>query len=181
MIASSTVDITQTLRFLVDPELRQLLVDAGFGFLASIPQIEGLNLPQPVTSTTLAVTPPDPNAPVEPVLDPLTAFVNLLPTSFAFTQTVMQDLEVLAVGSDTQASPLGTGLSPQGSQILIFRVTFEEAEKLQFIQNNTSMALMLLPADLPYNEVESIGVIIDDIFDVTTRIERELEKAFGSG
>lgn len=175
IISSATVNIAQTLQFLTDPDLRQLLADAGFGVpFADLP------LPDPVEPDFPVVPPEDPDVPVEEPVDPLTAFVNLLPTSFAFTQTVMQDLEVLAVGADTRPSPLGTGLSPQGSQIMVLEVTFEQAEKIQFIQNNTSIALMLLPSEFPYTLKESIGVIIDDIFDVTTRIEQELEAAFGS-
>jgi hypothetical protein len=59
-------------------------------------------------------------------------------------------------------------------------VTFEDAEKLQFIQNNTSVSFMLLPSEFPYTIKESRGVIIDDIFDVVTRLEEQLEAAFGS-
>ena len=92
----------------------------------------------------------------------------------------MQNLEVLAVGADTRPNPLGTGLSPQGGQILVLEVSFEDAEKFQFIQNNTQIALMLLPSEFPYTIKESRGVIIDDIFDVTRRIEEQLEAAFGN-
>ena len=103
-----------------------------------------------------------------------------IPTSFEFTQTVMQNLEVLAVGADTRPNPLGTGLAPQGSQIMVLEVTFEQAEKIQFIQNNTSVALMLLPSEFPYTIKESRGVIIDDIFDLVSRLEEQLEAAFGT-
>ena len=39
---------------------------------------------------------------------------------------------------------------------------------------------MLLPSEFPYTIKESIGVVIDDIFDIVPRIERLLEAAFGS-
>ena len=175
LIASDTVDITQTLEFLTNPELRQLLLDAGF-----IVPFSDLILPEPEPTPLFPVVPTEPTVEEEEPTDPLTAFVSTIPASFAFTQTVMQNLEVLAVGSDTRPNPLGTGLAPQGSQILVLEVTFEQAEKLQFIQNNTSIALMLLPSEFPYTIKESRGVIIDDIFDVARRIEEQLEAAFGN-
>ena len=107
------------------------------------------------------------------------AFISILNPSFAFTQTVMQNLEVMAVGPDTRPNLLGAGLTPQGSQILILEVTFEDAEKIQFIQNNTSFSFMLLPSEFPYTIKESRGVVIDDIFDFVTRLEDDLEAAFG--
>lgn len=175
IIASDTVDITQTLEFLTNPALRQLLADAGF-----IVPFSDITLPEPEPTPLFPVVPGDPTVIDEEPTDPLAAFVGTIPTSFAFTQTVMQDLEVLAVGSDTRPSPLGTGLSPQGSQILVLELTFDDAEKLQFIQNNTTIALMLLPSEFPYTIKESRGVIIDDIFKVARRIEDELEAAFGN-
>jgi Flp pilus assembly protein CpaB len=178
LIASDTVNISQTLQFLADPELRQLLADAGF-----VVPFTDIALPEPPTTTLPPVVPPN-GAPVgedePPPPDPLQAFIGTLDPSFAFTQTVMQNLEVLAVGADTRPSPLGTGLAPQGSQILVFEVTPEQAEKLQFIQNNTSIALTLLPSEFPYTPFEARGVIIDDIFDLVIRIQDELEAAFGS-
>lgn len=176
LLASDTVDVTQTLQFLTDPELRQLLIDAGF-----IVPFSDLELPEP-TEPEFPVAPADPTAPEdeEEPASPLEAFVSTIPASFQFTQTVMQDLEVLAVGADTRTSPLGTGLTPQGSQIVVLEVTFEDAEKIQFIQNNTSFAFTLLPSEFPYTIKESRGVVIDDIFDVVTRLEEQLEVAFGS-
>jgi hypothetical protein len=38
---------------------------------------------------------------------------------------------------------------------------------------------MFLPSEFPYTIKESLGVIIDDVFDVTARIESQLEAAFG--
>lgn len=177
LIASDTVNIAQTLQFLTDPDLRQLLIEAGF-----IVPFSDLNLPD-VTTTPEFPLDTNPLQPVEPT-SPLEAFVSTLPTSFEFTQTVMQNLEVLAVGADTRSdaggSTLGTGLAPQGSQIIILEVTFEQAEKIQYIQNNLSIALMLLPSEFPYTIKESRGVIIDDIFDVVARLADQLEAAFGS-
>ena len=174
LVASDTVDLTQTLQFLTDPALRQLLSDAGF-----IVPFADLVLPDVVETPGFPVAPIDPSVPVEEPTNPLLAFVGTLTPSFSFTQTVMQNLEVLAVGSDTRPAPLGTGLTPQGGQTFVLEVTFEQAEKLQFIQNNTSFAFMLLPSEFPYTIKESRGVVIDDIFDVVSRLEEQLEAAFG--
>ena len=126
------------------------------------------------------VVPPESPTVEETPTDPLSAFVSTINPSFAFTQTVMQNVEVLAVGADTRPSPLGTGLAPQGSQILVLEVTPEQAEKIQFITQNTSISLTLLPSEFPYTPFEARGVIIDDIFDLLIRIQEELEAAFGS-
>ena len=152
-----------------------MLIDAGF----FVP-FSDLVLPEAPTEPIFPVAPTDPTAPVQAPLDPLSAFVSTIPTSFPFTQTVMQELEVLAVGADTRPSPLGTGLTPVGSQIIVLEVTFEQAELIQFIQNNTSVAMMLLPSEHEYTKRDSRGVIIDDIFDVTVRIVEQLEAAFGN-
>ena len=175
IIASDNVDITQTLRFLEDPELRQLLADAGF-----IVPFTDIQLPEAPTVPLFPVLPPEGQIVEETPPDPVAAFVSTVRPSFEFTQTVMQNLEVLAVGADTRPSPLGTGLAPQGSQILVLQVTSEQAEEIQFIATNTSIALTLLPSEFPYTEIESRGVIIDDIFDLLIRIQDELEAAFGS-
>jgi Flp pilus assembly protein CpaB len=185
IIASSTVNITQTLEFLTDPELRQLLIDAGFIVPFSDIALPDITTPDFPVDTGGDPFQPAPSPDDPTVTDPLTAFVSTLPTSFPFTQTPvrLQNLEVLAVGADTRPSPLGTGLAPQGSQIMILEVTFEQAELIQFVQNNTSFAMMLLPSNedfAPYTIRESLGVIIDDVFDVVSRIESELEAAFGT-
>lgn len=186
IIASDTVNIAQTLEFLTDPDLRQLLIDAGFIVPFSdiaLPDITSPDFPIDTGGGDPFQPAPSPDEP--DVTDPLTAFVSTIPTSFDFTQTPvrLQNLEVLAVGADTRPSPLGTGLAPQGSQIMVLEVTFEQAELIQFVQNNTSIAMMLLPSNedfAPYTIRESLGVIIDDVFDVVARLESELEAAFGT-
>ncbi len=40
--------------------------------------------------------------------------------------------------------------------------------------------MMLLPSEFPYTIKESRGVIIDDIFDLVTRLEEDLEAVFGT-
>jgi hypothetical protein len=125
---------------------------------------------------------PTPGLPPEgdEVVDPVTEFVETIPNSIQFTQTVLQNIEVLAIGADTRPSPLGTGLEPQGSQIVVLEVTPEQAEQVEFAEQYTSVELALLPSEFPYTEFEARGVLVDDLFDVVTRIQEQLEAAFGS-
>ena len=64
--------------------------------------------------------------------DAITRLAQSLPGTIDFTQTVLQDIEVLAVGPDTRPSPLGTGLEPAGAQIVVLEVTPEQAEEIEF-------------------------------------------------
>jgi len=161
LIASESIDLNSSFELLKNPELRELLIGAGFG------------------QTVEATTPGQPEVdPVtgEVVVDPVTTFIETLPTSIEFTQTVLQNLEVLAYGADTRDAPLGTGLEPQGSQIITLEVTPEQAEKIQFAKGFTSISLMLLPdpEQFPYTEFEARGVTTDDLFDLVPRIQEIL-------
>ena len=102
-----------------------------------------------------------------------------LPGSVDFTQTVLQDVEVLAVGADTRPSPLGTGLEPAGSQIVVLEVTPEQAEKIEFARQYTSVALSLIPSgeDTVYSPFDSRGIVIDDLFSLIDRIREQFEEA----
>jgi Flp pilus assembly protein CpaB len=161
ILASASIQLSQSLELLKSPELRELLLGSDFG----------------------GGTPtPTPGVPAEgeEVVDPVTEFVETFPNSIQFTQTVLQNIEVLAVGADTRPSPLGTGLEPQGSQIIVLEVTPEQAEQVEFAEQYTSIELSLLPSEFPYTEFEARGVLVDDLFDVVTRIQEQLEAAFGS-
>jgi Flp pilus assembly protein CpaB len=159
LLASASVDLSQSVALLEDPELRQLLLGE-----------------QTVTTTTTAA----PNADgTSPENDAVTRLAQSLPGSVNFTQTVLQDVEVLAVGPDTRPSPLGTGLEPAGSQIVVLEVTPEQAEKIEFASQYTSVALSLIPSgdDKAYAQFESRGVIVDDLFTLIDRIREQFEEA----
>jgi Flp pilus assembly protein CpaB len=162
LIASANINLNSSFELLKDPELRELLIGAGFG--------------QPVPGTGSTTDPAVDPVTGEPVDDPVTTFVETLPSSIEFTQTVLQNLEVLAVGADTRDAPLGTGLEPQGSQIITLELTPEQAEKIEFSKQFTSIALMLLPdpEQFPYTEFEARGVTTDDLFDLVPRIQEIL-------
>ena len=158
LLASAAVDISSLVELYKDPELRELITGVA----------------------------PDPNPPTTFVegegegVDTVTSFVETFPTTINFTQTVLQDLEVIAVGPDTIIDPLGLGLEPQQSQVVILLVTPEQAEEIEFSKQYTAVTLTLLPGEAAYNEFEAPGVVIDDLFDLLDRIREQIEASFGS-
>lgn len=88
LLASFTLDTTSLNALLADPLTRDIV-------------LEGTNLSGLLTTTA----PQDPEfdeegnpIPQEPTTDALTRFAQSLPTEIEFTQTILQDLPVLAVG-----------------------------------------------------------------------------------
>jgi len=158
ILASADVQMDQFLNVIKDPELRALILGPGD---------DG-----PTTPTTTVV----PGFGPQPEDDPLTALAETFPTSIKFTQTVLQDIEVLAVGPDNQLQGLGTGLTPQTGSIIVLNVTPEQAEKIEFARNNTTVAMSLLPKDSPYTPFEARGVVVDDLFNLLDRIQEQLEQ-----
>lgn len=158
LLASAAVDLSQSVALLEDPELRTLLLGE-----------------QAVTTTTAAPT----GDGTTPESDAVTRLAQSLPGSVNFTQTVLQDIEVLAVGPDTRPSPLGSGLEPVGSQIVVLEVTPEQAEKIEFASQYTAVSLSLIPSgdDKAYAQFESRGVIVDDLFTLIDRIREQFEEA----
>jgi Flp pilus assembly protein CpaB len=163
LLASASVDLSQSVALLQDPELRGLL----------LPEL----LQETTTTTTFAPGIDDSGTSEE--LDPVARLAEALPGTVDFTQTVLQDVEVLAVGPDTRPSPLGTGLEPAGTQIVVLEVTPEQAEKIEFADQYTSVALSLIPSgdDTTYTAVESRGIIVDDLFTLIDRIREQFEEA----
>ena len=157
LLASATVEITDALSLYQYPDLAALFAESQQDTTAAPPAGEGEFA---ATTTT---------APAGPVI----------PTSIDFTQTILQDLEVLAVGADTRPSRVPSGLTPVGTQIIVLEVTPAQAEQIEFAQQYTSIALTLLPQG-PYTPFESSGVVVDDIFTLIDRIQAELEAALGS-
>jgi Flp pilus assembly protein CpaB len=153
LMASASVPINQFLSVVSDPELRALVLGGAFDqSAASAPDDQG------DTIAELAAT---------------------LPGSMDFVQTFLQDVEVIAVGPDTLPARIPTGLTPQGSQIIVLQVTPQEAELIQFAKDYSSVSTMLLPADVPYTPFDSVGVIIDDLFTLVDRIQAQLEDTLG--
>ncbi|MDK1019294.1 MAG: RcpC/CpaB family pilus assembly protein [Actinomycetota bacterium] len=95
-----------------------------------------------------------------------------IPASFDIVQTILQNVQVLAVGADTRPAPLDTGLDPI-SGIVVFEVTPLEAELIEYARQYTSIALSLLPTG-DYVPYDSQPVVVDDIFGLLDLIEAEL-------
>lgn len=108
-----------------------------------------------------------------------------IPTSFDVTQTILQNIQVLAVGIDTRPAPLDIGLDPGGLDpagllepvggVIVFEVTPREAELIEYARQHTSIALSLLPTG-EYVPYDSRPIVVDDIFGLLERIETELEQ-----
>ncbi|MBT8197838.1 MAG: Flp pilus assembly protein CpaB [Acidimicrobiia bacterium] len=121
----------------------------------------------------------EPAAPEVPVdeeagITPEEALAAATPQVFDYTETVLQELEVLAVGAFVREAPgEQPGLGPLGGEILVFEVTVEQAERIIWIDKFTDVTLVLLPEG--YVPVETEGVTGDDIFSIVERLQRELE------
>ncbi|MEA2001978.1 MAG: Flp pilus assembly protein CpaB [Actinomycetota bacterium] len=161
LLASISYDLTQSTQLLQDPELRQLLLgEAAVAQDAPAPPVTG-------------------EEGGEEQVDSVARLAETLPGTLDFTQTVLQDIEVLAVGPDTRPSPLGTGLTPAGAQIVVLEVTPEQAERIEFATQYTSVALSLIPSgdETAYTAIESRGIIVDDLFSLIERIREQFEEA----
>ena len=166
MIASASIDLSQSTALFEDPELRALLLGDN----------------TVVTTTTTAPTTQDSGTQTQQ--DAIARLAQTLPGSIDFTQTVLQDIEVLAVGPDTRPSPLGTGLTPAGGQIVVLEVTPEQAEKIQYAAQYSDVALSLIPSgenengqDKVYDPFTSNGVTVDDLFSLIDRLRAQFEEA----
>jgi len=96
-----------------------------------------------------------------------------IPSSIDVTETIMQNVQVLAVGPDTRPAPLDTGLEPSGSVVVVFEVTPQQAELIEYSRQYTEVTLSLLPTG-DYVPYDSQPVVVDDIFGLLDRIQQEL-------
>jgi Flp pilus assembly protein CpaB len=165
LLASTSYDLSESIQLLQDPELRQLL-------LGESAVVQDVPAP-PLTAEEGG------EEGGEEQTDAVARLAETLPGTLDFTQTVLQDIEVLAVGPDTRPSPLGTGLLPAGAQIVVLEVTPEQAEKIEFASQYTSVSLSLIPSgdDKVYTAIESRGILVDDLFSLIERIRERFEEA----
>lgn len=151
LIASAEVDLGGLPAILADPTLREIF-------------------------TGIPAEDPGPTIPGQDPTDPVGNFANSISTTIEFTQTFEQNIKVIAVGADTEAAPLGTGLTPQPDQIIVVEVTPEQAERIEFARQFTSVGVMLLPDpdENTYTPFDARGVVTDDVLDVLERIIEQL-------
>jgi len=166
VIASASIQINSFLQLLEDPVLREAVLGSGFG--------------QAGSTTTSTPPPTQDGGTTETPVDPVAGFAQTLPAQMDFTQTVLQDVEVLAVGADTPPNRLGSGLEPVGSQVIVLLVTPEQAEQIEYVRQYASVAMALLPSEVAYTPFDSTGVIVDDLFTLIDRIQAQVEAALGS-
>lgn len=151
LIASAEVDLGGLPEILADPTLRSIFTG------------------EPIEE-------PGPVIPGQEPTDPVGDFANTINTSIEFTQTFEQNIKVIAVGADTIDAPLGTGLTPQPDQIIVVEVTPEQAERIEFARQFTSVSIMLLPdpEENTYTPFDARGVVTEDVLDVLERILEQL-------
>ncbi len=150
VIATLDVDRSTTIAFLRNPVGRDLL-----GVADEFNRFERL-LPADLTGEQ-----------VEEVFDEL---ASAIPETKTVTLTVLQDVQVLAVGSVARGGPSGedAGEAPEavealGSQLITLEVTPEEAEQVAWVFENSSVWLSLVSSQVPYEPVPTEGITIEDI------------------
>jgi hypothetical protein len=169
VIASATLEINNFLQLLEDPTLRGLVL--GEAFSGTDGSAGGTTTAIGEDGETVVV--------VTEEEDPVANLAQTFPSQLDFTQTILQDVEVIAVGDDTLPNRTGTGLTPVGAQVIVLEVTPEQAEIIEFARQYTQVAMALLPSDVPYTPFESSGVTVDDLFTLIDRIEAQVEAALG--
>ncbi len=149
ILASATLSPSSFLEIISNDELRDLLVT-----IETDPNAE----------------PVDPNAPDEAAGPDNLA--SAIAGSYDVTQTILQNVQVLAVGEDTRPAPLESGLTAVAG-VFVFEVTPQQAELIEYARQYTTISLSLLPAG-DYVTYDSQPIVVDDIFTLLDRIEAEL-------
>jgi Flp pilus assembly protein CpaB len=152
ILASAALSPLNFIEVISNEELRDLLVEAG----AAVDEVDEAVGTVPTEEST---------AP--------TNLAGAIPSSFDVTQTILQNVQVLAVGDDTRPAPLETGLTPLAG-IVTFEVTPQEAEEIEYARQYTSLALSLLPKEGDYVPYDAQPIVVDDIFGLLDRIQAEL-------
>jgi len=102
-----------------------------------------------------------------------------LPTSYDVTETIFQEVQVLAVGANTRPAPQAVGLVPVGGQIIVFEVTPQQAERIEWAATYSALTMTLLPSDGTYLPYDAQVIVVDDIYGLLDRISTELGLVLG--
>lgn len=172
ILATFTLSVGSLNELLANPATRDLVlanVDLS-GLLGGAAQ-DPIVITDEETGETTVIQPPE---------DPLSQYASALPDTVRFTQTVLQDIDVIAFDTSTRTAPLGieTG-AIEGDAVVVLEVTPAEAEVIEFVRQNAPLSLSLLPANAPYSEYATRGVTVDDIFGFVDRLREELEALGG--
>ncbi len=173
VLATFSLNVAGLNSLLSDPETRDIVLqNADLSGLLGGTVSEPTVITDPVTGEVISV--------IEPPEDPLSRYADSLPDTVRFTQTVLQDIEVIAFDDATRTSAAGVDTAPAvGEAIVVLEVTPAQAETLEFLRQNAQLSLSLLPADTPYSEFATRGVTVDDIFGFVDRLREELEALGG--
>jgi Flp pilus assembly protein CpaB len=152
ILASATLAPLDFLEIISNDDLRDLLIQV---------QTEPIDDEAPAGEGT---TPEDDGSPGN--------LATAIAGSYDVTQTILQNVQVLAVNSDTRPAPLETGLQPI-SGTFVFEVTPQQAELIEYARQYTSVSLSLLPAG-DYVPYDAQPIVVDDIFGLLDRIQLEL-------
>ena len=159
ILASASLSALAFLEIISNDELRDLLIEAGVPVPEADPETE------PGTSADAEEGPTNIAAAVPQTLD--------------VTQTILQNVQVLAVNENTRPAPLDQGLIPIGG-VVVFEVTPQQAEIIEYARNYTTVALSLLPAG-DYVPYDAQPVVVDDLFSLLDRIQTELGRVGDDG
>lgn len=102
-----------------------------------------------------------------------------MPSSFDITQTIFQEIQVLAVGTNTRPAPEPIGLEPVVGATIVLEVTPQQAERIQYAATYSGLSLSLLPSSGTYVPYDAQPVVVDDIFGLLDRIAAELGLVLG--
>ncbi len=167
LLATFRIDTSTLNELLANPDTRDFVLEN-----ADLSGLIGTNEP------TVVETPEGEVQVVEAPQDPLSQFAAALPDAVDFTQTFLQNIRVLAVGTQTVADPAAPGAedAQQGEVVVVLEVTPEQAELVEFARQRTQVSLSLLPADGTYTEVQAPGATVDNIFRFLERLRDDLEE-----
>lgn len=106
-------------------------------------------------------------------------FAETLPTQLRYTQYVIQDVPVLAVGraaagGPTSESTTDDGLDTAGTEIITLQVTASQAEQIVFTQEYLNTWLTLVPEGFVPEETD--GVVLNDLIDLPDVFVDDLQR-----
>ena len=153
ILASASLAPLNFLGIISDDELRDLLVE-----------IE--------VDPTATQTDPDTGEAIDGQAGEPSNLGSAIAGAYDVTETILQNIEVLAVGEDTRPAPLDTGLTPLAG-VVVFEVTPQEAEIIEYARQYTAVALSLVAAG-DYVPYDAQPIVVDDIFGLLDRIAEEL-------